>query len=346
MRDGYIILKQAFSPQKASEWSKDLWTRLGMVPNDKSTWYKERVHMPHHKSETVKSFAPDAWSAMCDLLGGEERIDPSSAYWNDAFIVNLGKKEYEDFEEEKVNDPYQLDNWHIDGDFFVHFLDSPEQALLVIPLFSKIKPRGGGTMIAPDGIQLIARYLYSHPEGVIQTPQSLTPATSPYLFDNAPPDPRYKAESGYHSHLKHIHECNQFVEMTGEIGDVILLHPLMLHSFAPNLTRELRVITNPPVALKEPFRFSRRDGTAYSLVERKTLDALGVGAEGLVDWEIKGERRRVVPERVRIQERMLEEERRRLELVAQKDSEAQAQGFIGNIQVVQDQSVMASTTVF
>jgi hypothetical protein len=48
-----------------------------------------------------------------------------------------------------------------DGDFFVHFLDSPEQALLVIPLWSDIVPKGGGTVICADGIKPIAKHLVS-----------------------------------------------------------------------------------------------------------------------------------------------------------------------------------------
>jgi hypothetical protein len=52
-----------------------------------------------------------------------------------------------------------LDNWHNDGDFFVHFLDSPEQALLVIPLWSDIEPKGGGTAVCVDGIKYIAKHL-------------------------------------------------------------------------------------------------------------------------------------------------------------------------------------------
>jgi hypothetical protein len=64
-----------------------------------------------------------------------------------------------------------------------------------------------------------------------------------------------------------------FHEMTGEVGDVYLLHPLMVHSATKNATRVPRVITNPPVALKEPFRLSRgvEAGNKFSLVEQKTL---------------------------------------------------------------------------
>ena len=66
------------------------------------------------------------------------------------------------------------------------------------------------------------------------------------------------------------------VELTGQTGDVVLLHPLMLHTASKNHLRVPRVITNPPVALKAPFCFARADPDAYSLVELKTLRALGV----------------------------------------------------------------------
>ena len=52
-----------------------------------------------------------------------------------------------------------LDGWHNDGDFFVHFLDSPEQALLVIPLWSDIESKGGGTAVCGDGIKHVAKHL-------------------------------------------------------------------------------------------------------------------------------------------------------------------------------------------
>lgn len=52
-----------------------------------------------------------------------------------------------------------LDGWHADGDWFYHFLDSPEEVLLIIPLLTDIKPGGGGTAICTDGISLVAQRL-------------------------------------------------------------------------------------------------------------------------------------------------------------------------------------------
>ena len=54
---------------------------------------------------------------MKDLLGGEERINPESSSWSDGFICNFGTDELE--KREKDVEPYDLDNWHVDGDFFV-----------------------------------------------------------------------------------------------------------------------------------------------------------------------------------------------------------------------------------
>lgn len=54
---------------------------------------------------------------MKDLLGGDERIEAKSGVWSDGFIVNLGLDELEG--DDKYVSPYDLGNWHVDGDFFV-----------------------------------------------------------------------------------------------------------------------------------------------------------------------------------------------------------------------------------
>ncbi|KAF3347667.1 Putative polyprenol reductase [Verticillium dahliae VDG2] len=158
---GWLRLTECFTQEQADWVNKDLWSRLGMDPDDKSSW-RARTHMPAHRSFDAHVFAPKAWSAITELCGGEDRVVPESRQWRDSLIVNLGSPEFED----KHVRPQDLDNWHVDGDFFVHYLDSPEQGLLVIPLYSDIAPGGGGTVICPDAIPKVARHLHDHPEGV------------------------------------------------------------------------------------------------------------------------------------------------------------------------------------
>jgi hypothetical protein len=156
LEHGFIKIEKCFTRAQAADFTSTVWTRLGYDPNDKSTWLEERTNMPWHSHVPVSEFSPKAWSAMCQLLGGEERISTHMRGWSDGFIVNLGKEEYKPDDE---LDFRELWGWHNDGDFFVHFLDSPEQALLVIPLWSDIVPKGGGTVVCSDGIKHIAKHL-------------------------------------------------------------------------------------------------------------------------------------------------------------------------------------------
>jgi hypothetical protein len=105
-----------------------------------------------------------------------------------------------------------------------------------------------------------------------------------------------------------IKHCQQFGEVTGRVGDVLLIHPYMLHAGSRNPSGRARVITNPPVSFVEPMQFHQADGN-YTLVEQAVLHALDVDE---LDYRITGERERIVPERELRQRRMLEEQKARL----------------------------------
>jgi len=290
LEHGWVKIPGALLPEWADKFTRDVWVRLGMDPNDKSTWTRDRANMPWHQTEKASVIAPKAWAGICDLLGGEERVSEGSYEWKDGLIVNLGKPEYANME----ISPKELDNWHVDGDWFKHFLDSPEQALLVIPLFADIKPKGGATYIAPDGIQHVAKYLLDHPEGT------------------------YPSSGGGFAFKNLIPKCNEFVECCGNKGDVFLLHPLMLHSASKNHLQIPRLITNPAVSVKEPFIFNRENPEDYSLVELKTLKALGLEK---LDYKITGERQRIRPLRLDFWEPQVHAELERLRAHAAKTGE-------------------------
>lgn len=253
--------------------------------------------MPSHSTFSGADFAPKAWAGICQLLGGEQNISQEHRTWNDGLIVNFGTPEAEGVD----IPPQALKGWHVDGDFFVHYLDSPEQGLLVIPLFTEIKTGGGGTFISPGAIKHVAKYLYDHPEGV--SPRFIPRAENP-KFD-------FEGSLGWFNTLAASLPDEDFVEVTGQIGDVYLLHPLMLHSASNNKLRALRIITNPPVSLLQPFELQRDDGN-YTFVEQKTLKELGK-PNGVGDWKISHDRERVIPERLKAQARMREAEIKRLQ---------------------------------
>lgn len=275
---GFVRVDNCFTPEAAAEYTSEIWTRLGYSPDDQSTWAESSIHMPTHHTFDVKTFAPKAWQAACELVGGEDRVK-QPYNWGDGFIVNLYEGADRPWEDASSRAP----GWHKDGDFFRHFLDSPEQGLLTLVLWSDVKHQGGATFVATDSVGHVARFLAQHPEGVL-----------PNAFSAA----------GL------INECKSFAEATGEVGTVYLLHPYILHAKAQNVTRTPRYITNPPIQLREPMRFDRDDPADHSLVEQAVLRALGTDR---YDFEATHPREAIVPARVRAQQARKEEELRRLQ---------------------------------
>jgi hypothetical protein len=255
---GYVTVKGCLNRDLARKWTDEAYRRLGYDPQDRSTWAKEIVWMDRRNTAPISDISPRAWGALCDVCGGADRIDRrvmeiesqhfttiNSIEWSDAFIVNFRRGADKPWTKPSI----AAGGWHKDGSFFRHFLDSREQALLTIVYWSDVGHKGGGTFIAPDSIPHVARYLADHPEGVSNDRDTFG------LL---------------------IEKCEQFVEVTGEVGDFIILHPYMLHASSNNHSPNVRFMTNPPVVLSEPMNFNRSNSDDFSLIELATLRALGV----------------------------------------------------------------------
>jgi hypothetical protein len=254
---GYVTVKGTLDRDFANEWTDEAYGRLGYDPVDRSTWTKDIVWMDRNHIAPIKDISPKAWGALCDVCGGEDRIETrvmeieskhfttiNATEWSDAFIVNFRRGADMPWVESSA----EAGGWHKDGSFFRHFLDSREQGLLTVLYWTDVAHKGGGTFIAPDSIAVVARYLADHPEGV-------HPSTDFGAL---------------------IDQCHEFVEVTGEVGDFTILHPFMLHASSNNHSSVVRFMTNPPVVLKEPMDLNRENTDDFSLIELATLHGLGV----------------------------------------------------------------------
>ncbi|WP_432515022.1 phytanoyl-CoA dioxygenase family protein [Kineococcus sp. SYSU DK001] len=264
LQEGYVVLEGCFDAEAAAPVVDRAWDRLGVDRDDPTTWDRPRVHLPSEQHLDAAAFAPRAFGAACQLLGGEDRVQ-TPWHWSDGIIANLGVGADRPF------DPPSADvgGWHKDGDFFRHFLDSPEQGLLTIVLWTDVLSQGGGTFVATDSVGVVARFLAERPEGVLPDELQQTPL---------------------------IRQCREFVELTGKQGDVVLMHPFVLHATSQNVLRAQRLITNPPLSLREPLRFDRDDPAEHSPVELAVLRGLGVDR---LDFRPTAPREEVVPARLR-----------------------------------------------
>jgi hypothetical protein len=86
---GYVAIEGAFPHDVAKHYTDLAWKRLGYDPNDPTTWKESKIHMPSMHHFNIWEFAPRAWDALCDLVGGEERVKRENAQWGDGFILNL-----------------------------------------------------------------------------------------------------------------------------------------------------------------------------------------------------------------------------------------------------------------
>ena len=112
---GWLRVANSIDPKILKEWMETLWVRLGYDANDKSTWKETYYKMPRHREVPTHEFCPEAWAKMCEIVGGEERIDPvRERYYGDQFIINLGS-------EQTVNDDKHdyntMPGWHTDNDW-------------------------------------------------------------------------------------------------------------------------------------------------------------------------------------------------------------------------------------
>lgn len=239
--DGFIVIPRAFDPEIARAWREDANRRIreeperwirGYDPNDQprnlrnyspddpSTWTWGRIDLEGPETVVIEEFAPTAWLTICDLLGGPDRIATRS--WTNYLIINFCAD---------VNRGTDVPgpgwgSWHIDDPSPLTRLDRIQNGLIGITLCDRLLPRSGNTWIAPDSVSRVARELAAHPEGV-----------------------DFVIKRGNHLSA----QCERFHEVVGEAGDILLMHPLMLHSSSPNRSGRIRWMGNPMVYLNEPL---------------------------------------------------------------------------------------------
>lgn len=152
LEHGWLRIPNAIKACYIDSWMSDLWARMGYDEKDKSTWHTEFTHLPRHREVRAEDFAPRAWDAICDLVGGEDKLDPIRERWyGDQFICNFGTVARTT--QDSVELPQDRTSWHIDNDWFRQFLDSTGVALTIVHCFTDIPPRGGGTFLCEDGIK-------------------------------------------------------------------------------------------------------------------------------------------------------------------------------------------------
>jgi len=274
VENGYVVLRNGFDPALAAHIREnELWTSLyrmhGIKKEDPSTWphhvgmrkvYFASDKLPAEEADAGVEYVEKDWvnkvlnervlAAIDQLVGGRNRwhVDRFGLGW---WAVSWPQPKPD-------NADWGADGaWHIDGAHFKHKINSAEQALLPIFIFSNIEPEDGGTALAAGSHVAVTKILseaeISAPDGIPGSQVSRAAAAVPGALDN-------------------------IIEACGQAGDVVLCHPFLLHArginYGQNGVESVRFISNPCVQFREEMNVGiEADPEHQSPVERAVSEA-------------------------------------------------------------------------
>jgi hypothetical protein len=222
VRDGYVRVAGAFSPELAEQCAAELWTASGLDRDDASTWTSPvvRIEVMTTPAFVAAANTPELLSAFDQLVG--------QGKW-------LPRKGLGTF---PLRFPHPLEpddaGWHLEASFAGPdglprlSLRSHHRALLMLFLFSEVGPDDAPTRIRV-GSHLLA------------------PAVlAPYGDDGAPWLSVCEQVVPASEHLP-------VVSASGSPGDVFLCHPFLIHAAQPHRGQTPRFMAQPPLYAKAPL---------------------------------------------------------------------------------------------
>ena len=221
-----------------------VWRELasvGVLRTDPSTWTKERPeHLQRLKGDPAfrKVGSARLLDAIDTVLEGRAYERPKN--WGAIFLAFPSHHSW--------NVPSR--GWHIDASYLSAV--SPPAGVRTHALFGDVLPRGGGTLIVSGSHRLVHKHFADNPppNGTHGAQYRKLLQSHPYIRDlHAEGDAAKRAARFMDRVEEHGGVSLQVVENTGAAGDVILLHPLVLHVATPNTGDEPRFLLSGGVDL-------------------------------------------------------------------------------------------------
>jgi hypothetical protein len=226
---GWVRVRGAFSVDAAAAMRAVVWQVLahaGIREDDASTWTTER---PAHL-QRVRQAAAFRTVGSARVLRAIDAAFEGLPYerpeeWGSAFVAFPTPQAW--------NVP--SGGWHIDANYLSAL--SPPDGIRTHALFGDVAPRAGGTLIVSGSHRLVHQYFKDHP------PLSRSRAADyrralqqhPYLHDlHCDGDASERAARFMDRVEEHDGIPLQVIENAGRAGDVMLLHPLVLHVATSN----------------------------------------------------------------------------------------------------------------
>jgi hypothetical protein len=223
---GWVRVHGAFTAEDASAMRTVTWRTLeqiGIRRGDPSTWNRERPdHLQHLKSDPAfRAVGSERTRAAIDeVLDGREWAEPKD--WGAFFLVfpTPGR-------------PWGVPTggWHLDAAYDGPL--SPPDGVKVHAMYGDVAPRAGGMNIISGSHRLVHRWFSEHhvERGTRAAKMRKHLHQHPYLRDLCAEGDREARIERFHRRVEEVDGIPlQVIENTADAGDVILMHPLLLHA--------------------------------------------------------------------------------------------------------------------
>jgi ectoine hydroxylase-related dioxygenase (phytanoyl-CoA dioxygenase family) len=257
--NGWMRVPEAFSADEAAAMRAAVWSALadvGIRREEPSTWTTERPeHLQHVKDDPAFRAVGSArlLQAIDAALEGQSYERPPR--WGACFLAFPSQKSWH----------VPQSGWHADANYSSAL--SPPAGVRTHALFGDVAPRAGGTLIVSGSHRLVHKYFTDHPPppGARGADYRKLLQGHPYLRDlHREGDAEQRVARFMDRAEEHDGVQLQVVENTGTAGDVILLHPLVLHVATPNNGNAPRFLLSGGVDLPSMWNASLYRSRAFS----------------------------------------------------------------------------------
>ncbi len=243
--DGFVRIDAAFPRELADQARAILWQHAGCLEDAPRTWTKPVVRLGLFGQEPFAKAAntPVLHAAFDQLVGAGGWLPR----------LNLGTFVIRFPSPQNPGDT----GWHVDASFgsedpdFMAWrvnVSSRDRALLMLFLFSDVRPEDAPTRIRVGSHAAVARVLAPAGEEGLSLRELVA------------------TDFGQSAH------CPE-VSAVGDAGTVYLCHPFLVHAGQPHHGKTPRFLAQPPLLPARPFNLQRADGR-YTPVERAIVAAL------------------------------------------------------------------------
>jgi ectoine hydroxylase-related dioxygenase (phytanoyl-CoA dioxygenase family) len=226
---GWMRVRAAFTANEAAAMRAAIWRALalaGITDRGPSTWTVERPgHLQGTRSDPSFRAVGSARliKAIDEALEGQAFEMPKN--WGSPFLAFPSTEAW--------NVPSS--GWHIDANYLSAL--SPPEGVRIHALFGDVVPRAGSTLMVSGSHRLVHKYFVDNPPpaGARGTEYRRRLQKHPYIRDlHTEGGAGARAARFMERPEEHDGIRLQVVEIIGMAGDVLLLHPLLLHVASAN----------------------------------------------------------------------------------------------------------------